>query len=868
MRVTLRAQLSSRPFVVRRCERGLTEDECIKFGILMDRPDERLKSRRTISNINKIRIASRQLTGGVMKIEDVGGGMFSKEREPFYLSRSIWRARAHVCVAAAFVGCASLTFAQEEVGREPSSHTVGSQRSDDQLQEIVVTAEKRAGSVQDTPISLTALTGAELQAQGITNLEDAARQVPGVAETSAGPGQTEYTIRGLSSTGPAVATVGFYLDDVPMTAPTGSQNGHVVIDPNLYDLNRVEVLRGPQGTLYGSGSMGGTIKLVTNQPELGQFRASAQVDGSDTDGGGFNHSVNGMVNLPLIDGKLALRIVATDSYTSGWIDRIVLADFPMATNPEPQCGGAGCTRGNVLAAPVSADYHNVNDEELKGARATLRYQATDNFSVTVGALYQTISQDGLNNFDSPPGTEAHYQPLDLAEPFSDAFRLYDLTADLALPAFSVTSTTAYWTRSQSQVQDASEEIQSAFGLPSYYVGAGGVGAVPMAEIDYSKQFSEEIRFTSTGDGPLQWLIGGFYSDNTYTRDQYSIAAGLVPVFGWDNLYTELAGNYLKQNAAFGEISYKLADGFKATLGLRRYSYTQNGFFTTSGIAATAIPETINVAASDSGLNPKFTLSYDISKEFLAYATAAKGFRPGAGNGPVPTSGTDSCLPYLEALGKTTAPTQYKPDSLWSYELGEKATLWNKRLTINSDVYYERWTNVQQNLNLGCGYGYIDNVGSAAVRGAEIELNAKLSSSWTVSQSGGYTHAVITSTEPGTGVLVGQKLLNVPTYSATTSIIYEHPIVADYTLVARGSYVAVGSSESLSYFLTPLPSYDIANFRIGVTAPQWSTFLYVNNATNKMAELSNVPAYALFIPSVNRIATNQPRTAGITIEYHY
>ena len=150
--------------------------------------------------------------------------------------------------------------------------------SGDQLTEIVVTAEKRNERLQDTPISVTAITGAELQAQGIADTADAARQIPGVALTSAGPGQTEYTIRGLSSSGPAVATVGFYLDDVPMTAPTGAQNGHVVIDPDLYDLNRVEVLRGPQGTLYGSGSMGGTIKLVTNQPDLHDIHVSGKVD--------------------------------------------------------------------------------------------------------------------------------------------------------------------------------------------------------------------------------------------------------------------------------------------------------------------------------------------------------------------------------------------------------------------------------------------------------------------------------------------------------------------------------------------------------------------------------------------------------------
>ena len=227
-----------------------------------------------------------------------------------------------------------------------------------QLKEVVVTAEKRATNIQETPISLTAIEGTALQAQGISNPEDAIRQVPGVALASAGPGQTEYTIRGLSSSGPAVGTVGFYLDDAPMTPPAGAQNGKVSIDPDLYDLNRIEVLRGPQGTLYGAGSMGGTIKLITNQPDVHAFAASTQIELSQTQGGGFNHNLDAMLNLPLVDGKLALRLVGTDDHISGWIHRIVPADFPLPTGSG--CSFfQGCTRGNVLAAAVSRDRKSV-----------------------------------------------------------------------------------------------------------------------------------------------------------------------------------------------------------------------------------------------------------------------------------------------------------------------------------------------------------------------------------------------------------------------------------------------------------------------------------------------------------------------------
>src|ERR1700728_2189559 len=211
------------------------------------------------------------------------------------------------------------------------------------LAEVVVTAEKVVSTIQDTPISISALSSNQLEAQGITSIEEVARDVPGMSVRSAGPGLTEYDARGLASNGGAAPTVGFYLDEIPLSPPALSQSGKVVIDPGIYDVDRVEVLRGPQGTLYGSGSMGGTVKIVTAQPKLNQFEGSAQVTGSYTDGGGANGGGNLMLNLP-IGEQLAVRIVRTDLYRSGWIDRIVVNPFPTG----------GVTRGEVLTAPVQS----------------------------------------------------------------------------------------------------------------------------------------------------------------------------------------------------------------------------------------------------------------------------------------------------------------------------------------------------------------------------------------------------------------------------------------------------------------------------------------------------------------------------------
>ena len=249
--------------------------------------------------------------------------------------------------------------------------------TDSGLAEIVVTAEKYNSTVQSTPISISAVSGDQLTAAGIATVEELVRDLPGVSMKTAGPGQTEYEARGLASSGGAAPTVGFYLDEVPLSPPALAQVGKVVIDPDLYDINRIEVLRGPQGTLYGSGSMGGTIKIVTNQPKLDTYEGSVQGTLSDTQGGSGNGGGNFMLNVPF-GNTFALRVVGTDTYRSGWIDRVILNPFPPdtpVTNPPPYL------RGNVLTASVRGIAHDVNTEQLYGGRASLLFQPNDDLSV-------------------------------------------------------------------------------------------------------------------------------------------------------------------------------------------------------------------------------------------------------------------------------------------------------------------------------------------------------------------------------------------------------------------------------------------------------------------------------------------------------
>jgi iron complex outermembrane receptor protein len=747
----------------------------------------------------------------------------------------------------------------------------GGAHPEQELQEIVVTAEKRESTVQKTPISITAISGSELQAQGLSDMTSVAQQVPGISFKTSGPGQTEFEMRGLTSTGGESPTVGFYLDDAVLTPAAMAQNGKTVIDPSLFDLNRVEVLRGPQGTLYGAGSMGGTIKLVTNQPDPHAFAANAEVIGSDTTGGGgFNHTENAMLNIPLMQDVVALRLVGTDKYIDGWIDRKVLSPFPVEVNNS-------AARGDVANAPVVQDIRHSNTEQLQAGRALLLIQPTDRLSVTAGFMHQSLTQNGPNTIDSPPLNEVHYQPFDVSEPFEDKFDLYTLTGKYNFDSFQLVSATAYWDRQQNQTQDISEAMQdyigSFFGPPAAWpfsstgtvTEAGntwfGLGAGTITEDDYTRQFSEELRLASTGSGPLQWLAGGYYSSFGATSHVYSFYPVTNNGFNADFGTNNLADNHRKvdidQYAAFGEVSYMLPGHFKASAGARYYQYHSNSVTSVSGVSANGTSNPLFGLAQNSGVTPKLDLAYIPDDNTTLYATMSKGFRPGGPNSPIPVP---PC--------PTAAPTQFGPDSVWNYELGEKLRFFDSRLSVNGAIYYEEWTGVQQQVAPKCGFKFTANAGKAAVYGAELEVAVVLVPGVVLSQNAGYTHATNSTTLPAAGVVAGQRLLDVPQVTANTSLSYKQPLDDGKNLVARLTNSYVDSIQDITFTRNTLPAYDLVGLRLGIETVRWSAFLFADNLTNKMALLGDTGALSANISILNRVATNQPRTIGADLNFKF
>jgi iron complex outermembrane recepter protein len=754
-----------------------------------------------------------------------------------------------------------------------------------ELEEIVVTAEKREATIETTSISITAVSGADIVNRGFTDLASLMQTVPGVSIRTSGPGMTEFEMRGVASNGGNSPTVGFYFDDTPLTAAAATNEGKIVISPDLYDLARVEVLRGPQGTLYGSGSMGGTIKVVPNAPNPELFEASSEVKFADTDHGGFDHGENAMVNLPFWDGKGALRIVGSYSFDAGWVDRVVIApgQFPLPsglvyTSPTTSYYSQ---RGDVLAAPIAKEYHDVNDVEKTAVRLSAVLKPIDGLTITPSYFYQKLRAGGLPYIDSTPGTDAFYQPFDTAEGYRDEFRLEALSIKYRTDLFEISSATAYWSRHEPLVQDTAESWTTALlppttglGLTGYGPGGGNLGKSYAEENNESHQTTEELRVSSVGDTRFKWLLGYFYSDfispwNIYFPSQ---SGASNPEIGTNNLFSYFTPFKIFQQSVFGEATYNITEPFSITVGARRYHYDapvyldQFGGLTPTVVAATT--------PSAQGVTPKATLSYQFDKDLLVYATAAKGFRPGGGTGPVPTSGPESCEVQLQQEynshgGYVGGPIAFNSDWVWSYELGEKWRSSDNRISINAAGYFESWIGVQQVNPLSCGYVYTANAGNAHVYGGEFEVSAVVVRDLQATANMSYSHSTLVSSNlVDSPFTPGAEIQQVPKWSGTVGLSYRHDILDQLALTARAESTYVGARTDATFYINNLPSYDLTNVRAGVDGGRWSAVLFINNVADKRALLNNVTQDANNLGDYNRIAVSQPRTAGVDLNYKF
>jgi iron complex outermembrane receptor protein len=800
------------------------------------------------------------------------------------------------------------------------------------LEEIVVTAEKRESTVQATPISITALSAADLSQENIATVEDLVGKVPGISLRTAGPGQTEYEMRGLSSGGGTAATVGFYIDETPLSASAVALNGRTVIDPDLFDLNHVETLRGPQGTLYGSGSMGGTIKLVTNQPKLGIFEGATDTTVSQTTHGSTNGGGSLMLNVPIGD-IAALRTVMTAKYVSGFIDRIIAPPgaFPAPSQPAGSPGAPAlcaynCVRGDVVDAPVQQVVKGANLERFVSARAILLVKPSDPLSITTTLMYQRIEADGYNNFQDPPGSHylAIYQPYDQPEPYYDSFKMASEKIEYNFGPATLTSATSYWSRYVMQSTDSTEALQNINDLTHLVNGVYVPNFIQnlYVEDDPTTQFAEELRLTSNNAGKLQWVGGLYFAKLDSGYITHNQAAGFataltcgyatVPVSGFCTapvpanstlrypdptlppyasaqaanpdgvVFNDNNPNVLKQSAIFGEGTYKFTDALKLTAGIRFFHFQIKNHADQAGLGTASVNQDhtiLDQSTSGNAVLPKLNLSYEPTPDLTVYGTVAKGSRPGGFNLPIPLptaaviAATNGAA-YNCGVGAVNVSSQpsFTPDSVLSFEVGEKAKFDDRRITVNADIYYIRWNQIQQVLSLTCGYPYNTNAGNARSYGPELEVSALVAPGLTLDLSGTYNTAEINDPSANAiaaGITPGTRVLSVPLYTAVAGVNYQKAISDTLNGLASVSSSLVGPVRDQAAYPQILPRYNLIDMRAGVSSGPWAAYLFGTNLTNRVAELTiNNTVFAWQTYAITRVSTNQPRTIGVDFQYKF
>ncbi len=733
------------------------------------------------------------------------------------------------------------------------------------LEEVIVTAQKREEDIQKVPLSVVAFSAATLDETGVQDFASLAARIPGVTLNSAGPGQSSYSIRGIASVGGNAPTTGVYIDETPIL-PSGGDGATAAIDPDLFDLARVEVLRGPQGTLYGASSMGGTVRFITNQPNLAHTEATVKGEGSYTEHGGGNGRLDAMLNVPLMEDRVALRMVATYKTLSGFIDKEVgvWAANPYALPPP-------FPAYPVSPAQPTGIVRDVNNEQLYSVRTTVKIAVNDKLTVTPSVWVQTLEMGGAPNYDIPTGDSSaplvQARPFDLSEAYTDRFTLSNLTVNYDLGWGSLLSNTSYMVRKENTPDDETEALETTIPQGQF------VPSVYNPTVT-THEFTEEARIAFNPQGSAWSGVAGVYFNNS--NRHYSVWY-LTPNYAqlFANTYTTntlLSGvtlsdlNYSqhgdyapRQYAAFSEVNYALTEKWKLTGGLRWYDLQYDAVRYEDGWSNGG-PTVSDGQAKNTGVNPKGELSYQATDDQLYYASASRGVRPG---------GVNTSNLAEKGCGQDYGP--YQPDSLWNYELGAKTRWLDGALTLNAAVYYIRWKDVQQGETLPCSYQITENAGAAVVKGGELEVQGLIAGHLQLGAGVGYTHAVLDADAPNLGGLKGEQLENVPVWNGNASAKFFYDVRPGYLAFVRADGQYVGRSYPFFDHSDPATfqgAYGLLDLRAGLEHAAWELNVFVTNVLNKQAALSDYLSDNYSAPNRVRMFTNQPRTTGLSMRWKF
>lgn len=770
------------------------------------------------------------------------------------------------------------------------------QAQQETIEEVVVTATKRESRIQDVPFSINVQTQEDIRRLGATDLEELSRSIAGLAIQNLGPGQSQVAIRGVSAgqivrDQPGVKEqVGVYLDESVISLSLFTP------DFDLYDLNRVETLRGPQGTLFGSGSIGGTIRYITNQPQLDQFEGSVEAELNTVTDGEVGGHLKGMINAPFADGRAAIRAVGYTTQYGGFIDAL------------REGGGVD---------------EDVNSGSRNGARVALTFTPTDNLTITPRVVYQEIETDGFNrqevyNLFANPYTTTRpaiqlgerEQYLLLREEFSDETLLSDLVVEANVGDYAVTYVGSIMDRDILVSRDASAltgSVSVDLGYPDEAV------TLPSNLRDTTdlKQTTHELRVTSVAPGPLQWVLGAFISDTereymqrlptpgyaAFTDATLGAGTSAAVANGFPNLDSPFNSDLfydIQQTAIFGEASYDVTDRLNITAGGRWYDFDEDRTISTGGLFAAGDSNVQDQTSSD-GFTPRFLANFDVSENLTINAQAAQGFRLGGVNDPLNVT---LCSDEDELI--FGAFQDYDDETLWNYEIGLKSRFDNG-ITFNAAAFYADIEDLQVTLDAGsCSSRISFNVPEAESTGVEFELGGMLTEALEFSLIGSVINSEFKSTVTDAtgsvlgGVQDGNRLASVPELQLAATGTYYFPLnfggnQSDAYVSATVQHVGDRFTQpgdqvpGAGEFVSGLPfggatgnevtsvdleldAYTIVNLRAGILKETWDAVLYIDNLTDENADLS----FDRERGGRARLAfrTNYPRTVGVTVRMRF
>ena len=752
--------------------------------------------------------------------------------------------------------------------------------TDSSLNEIVVTANKlNAQKVLDIPVSIQAISGDALQAAGASGIMSIAGDIPGLSIQDLGPGDKKYVIRGINSTGDS--TTGVYYGEAVISGSNSDDGGGFESDIRLYDMDHIEVLRGPQGTLYGASSMSGTIRYIPKAPDLNTVGGYITVEGSETAQASGNYNFNGALNLPIIDGVLALRLVGWKLYDSGYINQIRVGQ---GVSGLVNTGTAAKPNYQVEPAQALGYLKGVNDDDVGGGRAILRFQPSDKLTIDTTYTAQTETSGGSSRY-TPAGTTAFsggpiapVQGCDLCNtdltqsPWSDNLKVFGATVTYDTGAGVLTGTANQFDRKTNFSFDSTPILLT---FPS------AVDQVPGETFEPRNRevTSSEIRYASAFDSPVNFVAGvyrqhdfQFLSVDVLATNGFGLPvgpfcsnnscdAGAFPNVG-STFFGRTDERTTTEYAGFGEVTWKITDAWQAVAGIRYYTESLEGVQVQThpfgGFPGS--PTQVPLPDPNMEFNKvtwKANLSYKFNENLLAYGTVSTGFRSG---------GLNAVSEPFEPI-----PAAYSPDSLINFELGAKGRLFDGLFDYQADVYFIRWSNIQvQETTPDGAFVYQGNAGEAKVKGVEFEFTAHPIQYLSASFAGSYTDAYLAqgataaqyALNPTLG-LSGDSIPNVAKYQASLGLTYLRPIAKGWDgMVATD--VTYRSGED-SYFASnafniPLQAYALVGLRMGVIEGPWSVTGFARNLTNKRAQVSAINSSQ----DPDALLTVQPRTVGLTL----